>query len=414
MLPDQAVARFMEENKQQLQEVEKQAEELRTAVLDALDDVETVLQELSEYEDDNTRVQDVASNVSHDRLRQIEKFDAPADPDAFHTAMEELIKTFRSVSRKEQAVLDHIGDPVKRVFRRIDTLEEHVDRLEEFLSTDHTVSQAYQDLQDHVSEWGELREERTALKEGIETIDTDTLRARIDDVEEQLTALKDHPEQKKKEELTDVLEELKAERDTLQKDVARAASKMERGLKKLLYAARNGDASMDTEHLQVLETIRDVTASESRMLFEQQPQDDAAKRITHEHTTPAADVADAVTAAVERVEDIDLGDRQQKKFENGADQLQNLDEIRDKMEQLNDQIAEKQEQLNDLEIDDRRSELEQKRDRLKQNLRDRIDERETLRQRINDKEQAIEEKRAEIESLLNEHVYNDITVEPVT
>lgn len=389
-----AVDHFEDAAAEQITAAEEQEDVLRADIQEALSDVENALQALEEYDHDNTRVADVTTNVAADRLRRINTFDVPDDPQQLFTALDTLIDDMRAVSRKEQAVLDHVDGPVKQVFRQVDDLEDHAEELEQFLDAEYSVVQARQELETLVDRWHRLREERDELEQELADIDIDAVRNDLRNVAQQLDDLADDPEQQEKEALEQDISDLEDRRDSLQQTVGSAASAMERGLKKLLYATRNGDVSLSHEHVQVLEAIRDG-------------------RVAQEFTPPAADVEAAVDAALDAIDQIDLGDRQQQKFQDGADQLRDLEDIRSEMERIEEQIDEKQEALDALSIDDRRAELKQERKRLQRTLQDRRDKQQQLEERIDEKEQAIADVRHEIEELLNDHLRNKIRVEPV-
>ncbi len=389
--PADAVERFEDENTDILTTAEQQANTLRDTISDAVTDVADALHDLKSYDHDNTRVDDVTTNVAEDRLRILNNFDTSQDPEQLYDAVDSLIEELRAVSRKEQAVLDHVSGPVKEVFRQADALEERKDELGQFLDNEYSVLQARQELDDRMEQWTQLRQDHDQVQQKLDSIDTDAPRSRIKECDAELDALAEDPEQQQKEELEQEIRELQNERKQLRQDIAGAASDMQRGLKKLLYAARNGDVSLSADHLQVLETVRDG-------------------RVSQEFTTPAADVADAVTAAVDVVQQVDLGDRQQRKFRNGAEQLQELADIRSRMEKLQARIATKQEELDELTIEERRSKLERKREQARTVLQDRITKRGELEDRLQDIDAEIASVVDRMESLLNTHLHNDISL----
>jgi chromosome segregation ATPase len=391
--PEEALDRFQEAKADRIAAVDDEVTALHDDIQQALDNVTDALNELKAYEHDNTRVADVTTNVAADRLRQIDAFEMSDDPEQLHTALDDLIDDMRAVSRKEQAVLDHVEGPVKQVFRQVDTLEDQMDHLGQFLDTTYSVVQARQELDDLVDRWHRLREERDDLAQERDAVDTATPRNRLQKIDEQLDALDDDPEQNRKDDLEQAINELEDRRDSLQQEVAGAASKMERGLKKLLYEVRNGDVSLPHDHVQVLETIRDGT-------------------VAQEFTPPAGDIAEAVDASLEAIDRIDLSDRQQNRFRDGADTLRNLADIRETLQDISDQIATKQDELDELTIDERRAELTQERERMERRLTDRRKEREQLTDRIEQTEDAIAEARQAIEDLLDDRLHDNITVKP--
>lgn len=391
VLLDNAVDRFHEEHEETMDAAREQAEQHRERVLEKVGDVRSALRDLEQYESDRTRVEDVTRNVARDRLKRIDQFDAPADVDEFHDAVDDLIQDIRAVTQKEDAVLNYVGDTVKTVFQRVDALEEEKTALEQFLEDQHTVIQAHSELEQLVTRLQQQRQDRNNLQEALADIDTAEYRKQLDAVEEDRNALDDDPEQEKKEQLESEIGRLEADRNMKQRNVKEAASKMERGLKKVLYQARNGDVDLSREHVQVLEDIK-------------------SGKVAQEFTTPAADISAVLDTAVDAVEQVDLGDRNRNKFQNGAETLKDLEDIWQEIERINEDIAEKQEELESLGIDERRAELERKRDRIQGKIQDRVKEKEQLRTRIKEKEQELRETQQGIEEVLDTHLYNDITI----
>lgn len=391
--PVDAVEHFDERCGDRIQAVQGEAAERRDVILEQVAGVEDALQQLQDYEHERTQIEAVTQNVADYRLHVLSEFDAPDDPEAFHEQVADLVDECSTVSQKENAVLDRVGETASETFRRIRKLDNQVDEYEAFLEDEYVIVTDRERLQELVDELAGLQEEEERLQEELDAVDLETPRKQRDEAAEELDALEDDPEQEQKEVLEEELAKLEEERDRLRNDVARAAANMERGLKKLLYATRNGDVSLDHEHVSVLESVRDG-------------------RIAQEFTEPASDIAAAVSAAADAIDQIDLGDRQREKFRDGADRLQELDQIRSEMEQITDKIADKQAAIDDLGIEERRRELERERNRHEQELQDRAERRTELRQRIDDIQKRQETVLEQIEELCDRHMDADVTVQP--
>lgn len=391
--PDDAPDLYAEQRSAAMDEARATYQEHRDAVLDGLDQVNDALAELRTHEDELTVVEDVAANVAQDRQRAIGRFDPPEAPHAFHAAVADLVEGLQQVTPKEQKVLDRVGGPASQAFDMIRDLAEQVEQLGTFLDNEYQVVARYEQLTDLVEQLGDQQQELDTLQDELDAIDLDPLRADLETVEQELDALADDPRHDEKAAIQDEIADLEDDRDSYLQQIDTAMGQMERGLKKLLYAARNGDIQLDSEHLQILEAVKDG-------------------RLGQEYTPPAADVAAAVSAADAAITQVDLGDRQQEKFHTGAETLQDIDELREAINDLSEQIAAKQEELDAYSLAEEREELQREQERLEDRIADRAEQRNTLRQEVRETEAAIADTRQQIADLLNDALDADVTVVP--
>lgn len=390
---DEAVNHYVAEREEAIETAQERAADIREDVVAAMDDLEEALQHLREYEDeeDLAVVEDVAENVSRDRLRMIDGFDAPEDPESLHDAVETFVDDFQTMTQKESAVLDRIGDPARAVFDRLKALRKANDRLASHTTDGHETVRTRERLETLVDRYASVQEDIDALDTELDDLDTAAIRDEIAALEEELDALEDDPRNDRKRELEEAIAALEEERDTIRSRVARAARKMERGLKKLVYEARNGDVTLSRETITVLEDIVDG-------------------RVADEFTDPAADIGRAVEAARSALPDDLISDRQRERLEEGAETLTDLDSLRDDMEELTAKIGEKREALEEIAIDEEREDLEIRLEQARDRLKNRSGRREELRAKREKKQEELAAIRDEVEDMLNEALPGDHTV----
>lgn len=379
-------------NERALADAREEAGRLRSEALDAVDAVEDALDELEAVDHAIQTVTDVTTNVARERRRAIASFDPPEDIAAFHEELAEMVEEWGQVTQKERAVLDRAGDAPGQVFSRISTVKDHADSIESFLQGSYRVLERQDRLELLAARHEELTGKRSALTEEIGGISLDDLREQGAAVEAELEELADDPRHDEMDAIRNEISDLESERDALESKVSSAASGMDRGLKKLLYAARNGDVSLPGDHLAPLDAVRD-----GNLLGADAPD--------------PADLEVALDAAEERIAQVDLSDRQVRRFRDAADTLRDLADIREDIRELNESIAAKQDELDAFELDQEREQLERKRERIESRIQDRAAERKRLREEKRDVEDQMDGVVGEMEEVLDGAVRQDVVVE---
>ncbi len=391
--PGEAAAFHAEEHADSIATAEERAAALRQDALDEVDAVRDALDALESVDHDIQTVTDVTTNVARERRRAIESFDPPEDIAAFHDALSGMVDDWGQVTQKEQMVLDRAGDAVGDVFSRIADVEERVDTIATFLDTGYEVLARQDRLESLQDRYTELSERRAELSDEIDAIDLGDLREKSEAVQRELDDLADDPRHDEMAALREDIADLEAERDALASRVSGAASDMDRGLKKLLYAARNGDVSLPGPHLDPLQAVRD-----GRLLGADAPAPD--------------DLADALAAARDRVDQVDLSDRQVRKFESAADTLQDLGTIRTDIQELEQQIQEKRDDLDGFSLAAERDELEREQQRIESRIQDRAATRKRLREEKREVAAEIDGVVDEMAEVLDGAVRASVRVEP--
>lgn len=387
---DDAMASFMDRHGDEIEALRETGNEKRQAVEDAIEDLEDSLDVLASYDGENARVDDVTSNVATRRERAVERFDPPEDLEAFTDAARDLADDLSHVKQKEKMILDQVGEAADTVFSRVRSVEDRVADLETFLEERFDPVKRYEELQDHLDRLERLRAEKDDVLDAIDAIDLQAASEDLQDIEERIDDLEDDPEQREKERLHAEQEDIRSELTETRHRIEEAVSEMERGLRKLLYDIESGEIDIDSEHVDVLREI------ESGEILDGERAADT--------------IEDAVREASEHIAEIDIGDRQLERFREAASDLEEIRSVREDMADLEDQLDAIEDDIEELTIDERREGLKDERAEILEDLETMEREEEQLEQRLAIKTEAIEETKEEIEALLDETLREDVVL----
>lgn len=387
---------FADHRRDRLDTIQDREREIRDRVQDAFTVVDEALDDLESFQDADgyAVVDDVTDNIVSDRRRMIEQFSFPERPEQLYEELEAFIEEFGQVTQKEQAILDRIGEPARDAFSRLDAVKQAKQEVGAFLDTEHAVREQYESIREQVATLESLRSERDALQEERDDIALEPIKKRVSEAEDDLKAHREKDAWDEKEAVEDRITALESDRDEIISRVEKAAGKMERGLKKLLYQARNGEIDLSQETIDTLETVRDGDIL--RGLWDAEG---------------AAAVQEAVTTAAAVMPDDLLGDRQQERFAEGADTFQQVPALQQEAADIQTDINELQEELDGFDLEEEEARLEQAVADAEDELQRRAQRRKELRQEIREHDQEIERTKEEIEERLNAALSADITVQ---
>ncbi len=381
---------FMERHGDEIDSLTDTGEQKRQAVHDAITELEDSLGILASYDGENARVEDVTSNVASRRERAIERFEPPEDLQDFTEVARDLADDISHVREKEKMVLDQVGEAADTVFSKVRMVEDAVQDLERFLQERFDPVRRYAELEDLFDQLHSLETEKDEISDSIASIDLQDTSEQLQDVEDRLEALEDDPEQEEKERFRSERDELRSNLTETRHEIEEAISEMERGLRKLLYDIESGEIEIDRDHVDVLREI------ESGEILD--------------GDRPAGAIEDAVRAANEHIEEVDVGERQLERFRDAASNLEEIQSVREKTTDLEEQIEAIEHEIAGLTIDERRNEIEEERSQILEDLGAMEREEEQLEQRLAIKRQAIEETKDEIEALLDEALREDVVL----
>ncbi|MCJ7479268.1 MAG: hypothetical protein MUP63_03780 [Candidatus Nanohaloarchaeota archaeon QJJ-7] len=384
--PGEAVGFFQERKDGELEDAREEAEKLRSDSLDSLEDLSKELQILREYDHELETVEAVTSNIARERERMLEGFEPPEDISDFYTELEDLVESLREMSRKEEAVVKEAGEAAGQVFRKVKGVEKQLERIGDYLDSDYRVLEQHSRLEELSKRREELLDQKSDLEEELREVDVKAARSELGEVKEQIQELESDPRQEEVRELQKEIDELEDEKKELRNGILSEASRMERGLKKLLYAVENHDLEMDERGREVLGSVKEGD------VFQE----------------PVEEVKSAVETAEELVEDAGLGDRQVRKFREAADELKDLDDVLQEIEGIESEIEEREEELGSYDLEEEMAELEREKSRIQKKVEKRSEERKDLKDDLDEVKGEIDRTVEDVEEILDEAVGADV------
>lgn len=388
--PEEAVERFREEREKELRRARRRAEELSGKTDDLMDRLEEDLEEVREYEDvdDIDLVEDVARDFYRKRKNMLEKFEPSEKLEDQREELRDFVEDFNDVTRKQGAVMKRIQKSSGTLSGTIDEIMEHADRLDDFMESEYSAIRQRKEIERIQKTITDIEDEIEDLKQDIEDEDTEKLEEELEKVRESIEDLKESEKWERKEELEEELEYLEEKKEDRLRDISLEKSKMERGLKKMLYEIDEGDGEFDGE-VQKLRRIKDER-------FE----------------SIQGDLESTLDSAVDFLEEKELiDDRQLKKFREAADSLSNLDSRTEEIQEYRDRIEEAREVLENLEVQDELEELEKEKDKVQQELEDRRRKIEEKKEQLEDLREKKEKRIEELEDKLDSYIGPAVSIE---
>lgn len=385
----EATDRFKKEKEGELDAAEQKAEAIRSDIIREFESLEEGLEELKEFEDEKDRqvINDVVDNIITDRIENIQDFSPPEDPEELYSELDDFITDFQSLTQKEAAVLEE-AYLQKKVSKTIGGLEDQRDRLDDFIEADYSTVTKYNELNELLDRRNSLMDKTSEIEGSIEQLDVDELTAELNDIEQKLSDLKDSSKWNDYEYLKGEVKQKKSERKKLISDIKTSLSKMERGLKKLIYQSKNGDIYVDKVSL--LENLKD-------------------KETDHILSNPDKTV-EALEEARESLPNDLLNDRQQKKFLESIEEVEDLPQKSDRIKSLKSEAEELEKQIEDHSVIEEKDELESKRRSVQKQLREERDQRDNLKKKVEETKSEVEEIEEQIQEVMEDSFDREVKV----
>lgn len=368
----------------------KKAEGIRSDVIGEFEDLEEGLEELEDFEDSKDRqvINDVVDNIVSDRQEMMNEFEFSEDPEDLYSDLNRFVNEFKGLTQKEAAVLEE-AYLQKQISRTIGGLESQRDRLEDFLDSKYTVVSNYRKLKELVERRENLLDQINDLSDEIDQLDIQNIKSEIEGVNVKLSELEKSDEWQKYEFLQDEVEQKRSDKKEIKSDLNTSLNKMERGLKKLIYQAENGDTSI--KHVDVLEKLRDK---------------DTGYLLEHPEKT-----VKALREAEESLPEDLLNDKQQQKFMESISEVKELPDIIDKLESVKSEMKDLRQQVKDHSAPEKRKELTTQRRQLEKELENEKKELQSLEDRLEERESELEKKENRIVEILEESLNREIIIE---
>lgn len=386
-----AVEDFEKRKGEKIKEVQRESErfvsEIEEAVKFLQEEIERLEEDGRSYDVD--RVEDVMTNVMTKRRRDIDSLQIPDDPVELRANLEEFIESFQDMSQKEQAVMKEVrlSDEFYESLENLQTLYRD---LAGFLESQYTLVENHRDLRNAVAERQEKLETIEDLRTEIESLKIEELEKRKDELTDSIEELKQDTSWKEYEELKQELEEAKTKREKRVQEVSHATSKAERGVKKIVYEAKNGELTVGAD-TRVLEDIRDAEANE--LLRESEEVETASKSLKQK-------MPDDVPEGKDR-----------EKLKDALDKLGNITELSDEIESLQKRVESLEEKVEKHDAVEKKRQLEEEKSNVQSQLDKEREKKGELQERVERKQEELRELETEIERLLDESIDGEVKVD---
>ncbi|MFB6204161.1 MAG: hypothetical protein ABEJ75_00785 [Candidatus Nanohaloarchaea archaeon] len=379
---------FAEKKKDELEKAEEKAGEHREDIEEALEELDHELETLKEHSDEKDRaiVEDVAENIAKDREKMISGIDLQASPEKLHEQLEEFLEDFQTMTQKEAAVMENVPSDIPQ---KLEKVRKETESLEDFLGNEYTVLEHRSELEDAVEELERLEDEREHVKERLEKIEESNTGQELEEKKEELEELHESSAWQDYEKTREELQELKSEKRSVKKEMRRELSRSERGMKKLVYQAENGE--IELEHLDLLKRVRDGELDSLR----EKP----------------AETEAAVEEARKKLPAGLLDESQRKKLLEALDELERFTAYTENLQQLEKEIQGKNEELENREILEKEKRLEKEIDRLSDRVEEKGEDRRELRERLEEIKDEYRQTSEQIKDILDSEFVREIKYE---
>lgn len=331
-----APEKFRERKSGELEKVEEKKKELISRSRELSQEIEDSLDEIKGYKDtdDLDVVEDVADNFYQSRKRLLEDLTLSKDIEQHLENLKDFLEDFNDVTRKEGAVLKRVEKNSKNLSRVLQETVDHREEMEKFVEKEYTPVKKLEEVKQGVNEIKEKEKRIKELQHKLNETDTSKIEERIENLEEKIEDLKNSEEWREKNRLESKKQKLEDEKDEKISTINTDISKLERGLKKTIYAVENNDNSFKGG-LSKLKSLKQHNFRENTSVTDELKE---AERIVEK-------------------EDL-LSDRQRKKFSDTVEKFFDLDSRVQKIKVLDEEINELQEKIEGFNVDSRLEKFE--------------------------------------------------------
>ncbi|MFT4869109.1 MAG: chromosome segregation ATPase [Colwellia polaris] len=374
--PKEAVEMVEKTSEEKLQKIEDREQHLISETDRLLDGLRDNLGKVDEYEDiDGIKAaEDIAESFYNSRKIMIENFNPEENSESYQEELQKFLEEFNDVDRKEKALMDRMKSDVAGIAQNVQNLDEALADLDEFNNNALNYRKDVEKLRNQYSQLEELQNKKEDAEEKLEKTEDELeqLADEVNEVEETIQDLEQGEEWKKREELEKEIEQLNSDRKQIEKRLSSAVSNLDRGLKKLIYQIENRGLEFDGSKANLV-NLRD------------------------ENFTELERMNDDLKLAEKKIEkDEILTGRQLDDFKDQvSEEISFVSEAKD-MTELNQEIQGLREEIDNFEVVEKKSGLEERIEKL-ENKRDKLkDQLEAYRRSKEDSYEKIEGKKEEI------------------
>lgn len=382
----EAPEKFRERKTSELEKAENRKNELVDRSRELSKEIEESLDEIKGYRDseDLDVVEDVAENFYQSRKRLLEDLNLSDDIEKHLEDLQDFLEDFNDVTRKEGAVMKRVEKNSENLSRALQKTVEHRDKVENFLEKDYKHVKKLDEVKQEVNEIEEKESSIKELEKELEETDTVEIEERVEDLEKKIEDLKNSEEWKEKNSLKSKKQKLQEEKDEKISRINTDISKLERGLKKTIYAVENSEPGFEGD-LSKLKGLKDHSFRENTSVTEELRE---AEKIVEK-------------------EDL-LGERQLEKFSSTVKEFSDLDSRVQKISVLEEEISEVEEKLSEFELDSRLEKLEKKLTSARKDLERKKDEINSTREDIENMKDVKQESLENLEKALSHELNAEV------
>ncbi len=390
--PDEALEEFQRRKSAELEKAEKRAEKIRSEISDAMDELDTTLEQLEGYEDSKGRtiVEDVMDNIVRDRRKMIDRVSLPREPGDIQSELEQFLEDFQAMKQKEVAVMEEVKKQ-DMIASKLGDLKKYRDRLSSLLENEYQVKLMGRDLEETLDTREELLEEMEEIEQELRGLDEEELREEKRDLQQELEEHRQGEAWQEYDDLKEELEDARKKKRRVRQQLGKSAGKMERGLKKLLYQARNGDLSLAADK----GILEDIQQKDIDNILDYRP----------------SKVEEAVEKAADALPDELLDESQREKFLSGSETFRSMAEKVEELRSLEESIEALEEELEGHDVLEKEEELERKINRLQDRIEAEKERRQELEQRKQETESELEQLEEKIRRILATSLDREVNLE---
>lgn len=379
---------YRSRKKSSLEKAEERSEELRGETQRILEELEDALEEVQEYEDSDglNIVEDTAESFYKSRKRLLEDTSISEDPDEHHSELESFLEEFNDVSRKEGEVMKRVERSSGNLSDLLEELMSQRDEVRKFADSE-TALDRLKAVKQVQGELETLDSDIQKLEERLEELDIDSEQDKLENLEERLESLRGSEEAKRLEKLEEQIQQVKERRDRERASVTREASRLERCLKKIVYAVENGEKNLDGD----IQRLRDIRDGKILSLDEIQPELGEAREIAEQSEL--------------------LSDTETEKFVDACEALGGFQESLGEIEELEDDRERLKEEKKSMSIEEKIRKTEKEKHEKEEDIQEMETEKEDIRKEIKELENARFELARSMEQTMDAYLDAQVEIE---
>jgi len=391
--PDEAPELARRTRKDELSDIKEREQKLIERTDEIMGNLEKGLEKVGDYEDIEgiKAAEDIAQSFYNSRKIMIENFNPENSAESYDKELEEFLREFNNMDRKEKALMDRMKDDVIGVAEPTKQLGEILEDLNEFNENQKRVVKDIKALEDRSGQYNEIvnriGEKRNRIKET--EINIQELEDKIEDKKAHLDEIQTSQEWQKKEELEEEKEEVENKIKNKRRKLNNASSSLKRGLKKLIYQVENQNLDF-TGNLQQL------------------------KYLKNQEYSSLSDIEDGLEEAKNTIRDEEmLEGRQMQEFSETVENMPDVEKSLDEIDRLKSRKEDLENKIKDLEIFKEKRNTKNKIEELDNRKQSRITDSENLKHDISELEDERNRLKEDIRLKTEQIIHEEIKFEAI-